>query len=102
MAIRGTQSVQQGWNQATAATQAIMATGIGVTRSSPKPRNAGAGPRRARTVRAPFRGRREPPRSRTRAKAARSSRKPARLVKGSAAAKRYMAKLRAMVGKRRR
>lgn len=95
MAIRGTQSVQQGWNQATAATQAIMATGIGVARSSPKPRNAGAGPRRARTVRAPFRGRREPPRSRARGK-------PARLVKGSAAAKRYMAKLRAMVGKRRR
>lgn len=96
MAIRGSQTVQQGWNQSTAAMQAIMASGVGYTRSSPKtpprPRRAGA-PR----VRPPERE----PRGRPRRRKASSSR-PARLVKGSAAAKRHMAKLRAMVGRRKR
>lgn len=92
MTTRGTQSVQQGWNQSTAAMQAIMAQGVGVTRSSPKPRNV---PRRA--------GPRRPPRAaETRRPRRRRGGKPARLVKGSAAAKAYMAKLRRMVGKRRR
>lgn len=93
MAIRGTQSVQQGWNQSTAASQAIMSGGLGVPRSSPKPRR---GTRRASVPRPP---RREPT---TRPQRKRATGKLQRLVKGSAAAKRHMAKLRRMVGRRRR
>lgn len=72
------QTVQQGWNQATAAMQTTMARGVGG-------RAAGA-PRKRRKARAASAA----PKRRAKSKA----RKPARLVKGSAAAKRYMASIR--------
>lgn len=71
------QTVQQGWNQATAAMQTTMARGVGG-------RAAGA-PRKRRKVKAA-----KAPKRRASARKA----KPARLVKGSAAAKRYMASIR--------
>lgn len=72
-----TQSVQQGWNQATAAMQTTMARGVGSARAAPRRR-------RAKAAKAPKR----------RASGRTKARKPARLVKGSAAAKRYMASIR--------
>lgn len=79
----GTQTIQQGWNQATAAMQATMRQGIG---------GRGGGVRRTarRARRAIARVRRAAPRARARA----------HLVKGSPAAKRHMARLRKMVGRR--
>jgi hypothetical protein len=70
------QSVQQGWNQATAAMQTTMARGVGGTRAAPRRRKAkaAAAPKRRAS--------------------ARKTKRPARLVKGSAAAKRYMASIR--------
>jgi hypothetical protein len=72
------QTVQQGWNQATAAMQTTMARGVGG-------RASGAPRRKARKVKAA-----KAPKRRASARKA----KPARLVKGSAAAKRYMASIR--------
>ena len=71
------QSVQQGWNQATAAMQTTMARGVGGARA--------AAPRRRKTKAAAAPKRRA---------SARKTKRPARLVKGSAAAKRYMASIR--------
>jgi hypothetical protein len=70
------QSVQQGWNQATAAMQTTMARGVGGRAAAPRRRKAkaAAAPKRRAS--------------------ARKTKRPARLVKGSAAAKRYMASIR--------
>jgi len=99
--ISGLQSVQQGWNQGTAAMQTTMARGLGVARrvATRVARRSSDGWRVKRATR--------PSGSTVRRAAAKSARKsargvPARLVKGSAAARRHMAKLRAMVGRRRR
>ena len=80
-----------GWSQQTAATQALL---------QPKRRTRRKKTRR-KTARKKTATRRSPARrtSTTRRSTARKK-KPARLVKGSAAAKRHMAKLRAMRGKR--
>lgn len=72
-----TQSVQQGWNQATAAMQTTMARGVGSARAAPRRR------RKAKAASAP-----------KRRASSRKTKRPARLVKGSAAAKRYMASIR--------
>jgi len=88
---------QQGWGQATAAMQQLMRQGLGVAargaRATSRTRGARASRSRKRAASSTKRTTR-----RTTSKRASS----ARLKKGSAAAKRHMAKLRAMVGKRRR
>lgn len=79
------QQVQQGWSQGTAAMQSIMRGALAVGRRTTSrrrsKRSAGAAVKK-RKKRASSSG------SRSR------SSKPARLVKGSAAAKRYMASIR--------
>lgn len=82
---------QQGWNEQTPASQAIMLTGL-----AGRPMNGGsAGPKRRRKARSAS------GKGKTRRRAKRAAGKAAKFVKGSAAAKRHMAKLRKMVGKRR-
>lgn len=95
MAYRAT-VIPAGFNQATAAMQAVLrgAVGSAGSRSRRGPSRVKRGTRIARKRRAASTTRRK--RSRVR-RATRS----ARLVKGSAAAKRYMAKLRKMVKRRR-
>jgi len=95
MAYRA-QVIPPGFNQATAAMQSVlrMATGTSAIRSSTRStssrkRRKKAGTKISRAVR------------RKSATGSRARRKAGRLVKGSAAAKRYMAKLRKMVSKRR-
>lgn len=81
--------IQQGWNQATPAMQSVFSRGIGRPGTRRKAVRAKLGTSTKRVKR------------KVKARAARAAGKPARLVKGSAAAKRYMAKLRAMVKRRR-
>lgn len=84
-----TQSVQQGWNQATAAQQVLMAMGLG---------SSGSRRRRAssRRTRASPKRRKRRATSKPRRRASSRRRTVKRLVKGSPAAKRHMAKLRRM------
>jgi len=91
------QSVQQGWNQATAAMKAIMGGGIG----SVARRATGGQKRKRRASSSTSTASRGKKRSRSMRRSKRASGSKPHLVKGSAAAKRYMAKLRKMVGKRR-
>jgi len=84
----GYQSAQQGWNQATAAMQTTMVRGLaGGASSSP-------GTRRRRRTKSVVRAVTKRVKRRAKGRAA-------KFVKGSAAAKAHMAKLRRMVDKRR-
>jgi hypothetical protein len=74
------QQMQQGWGQSTAATQSIMRGGLAVGRALSKRRS-----RRSKAVV----GKRRKKRA-----SSSGSRKASRLVKGSAAAKAFMAKIR--------
>jgi len=85
--LQNHQQAQQGWGQMTPAARAIMAPIFNGVRRSVK-----RSPKRATAAR------RAAPRPRKAAKGG----KAAHLVRGSAAAKRHMARLRKMVGKRRR
>lgn len=78
------QTMQQGWNQQTPAARQIMAGAFGAAK-----RLVSSVKRRKRAKSASWSSRKS-----SRKKRASSSRKPARLVKGSAAAKAYMAKIR--------
>ena len=77
-----------GWSQQTPAVQALLSRGSTTRRKTPARRKKRATPAKRR--RTPAR-RRKVARKRTR-----SGKKPAYMVKGSAAAKRHMAKLRKM------
>lgn len=90
----GVQVPQQGWSQGTAAMQVMMRSGLGATRraTSRKRRKSSTGKSTRRAA----------SRSASRSRSRSRSRGAARLVKGSKAAKAYMAKLRKMVGKRKR
>lgn len=91
-----TQSIQQGWGQMTAAQRSVIQFAVGAAngtrRTARRKKRAGAPTSSPKRKRARTRG------------ASRSTKRAgkAHLVKGSAAAKRHMAKLRKMVGKRRR
>lgn len=84
-----TQIAQQGWSQQTPAARAIMGAGLGSRSPS--------SPRRKRRSRAAA-GKKPKKRASTSRSSGKSS-KLKRLVKGSAAAKRFMAKIRKMRGK---
>jgi len=83
-----TQSPQQGWNQSTSAQQQIMSMGLGGRVARGVRRAARAGARRA--------GKKVAKYARKVKRVARAAKRSgrARLVKGSAAAKAYMAKIR--------
>ncbi len=80
-----TQTVQQGWSQGTPAMQTIMRAGLGAARALRRTR-------RSKRSKAASPSKRRKKRAGSSSK--RASSKPARLVKGSAAAKAYMAKIR--------
>lgn len=79
---------QQGWNQQSPAAQQIIRSGLGVARSTVSRRRSKSS--KART------GKRRSKRASSSKRRSSTSRKLQRLVKGSAAAKAYMARLRKM------
>lgn len=85
-----TQQVQQGWSQMTAAAQQIIRSGLGsiARKTGSRRRSKSSSPARARKSKRRGSG------SKKRATSSRKSSRPARLVKGSKAAKAYMAKIR--------